>query len=929
MKSIFSIVLLISFSFFAAAQNNLQIKGKIIDSVENLKLANASISVLNAKDSTLVKFGWADNNGDYVINNLIIGKFILLVSYPTYADYVQQFTLDSTKNSRDFGTTNLFSKRLILSEVIIKGKVAALKMNGDTTEFNANAFVIQPNAKVEDLLKQLPGIQIDNNGKISAYGQEVKKVLVDGEEFFGNDPTLVTRNLRGDMIAKVQLYDKKSDPATFTGIDDGIKEKTINLKLKEDKKRGYFGKVETGIGTAEFYQAQGMANLFREKQKMAIYGNIGNTGLTGLSSSENSRYGTGGGTIGFVSGGVTLTGTNADEVESNSGRYSGQGIPLAKTSGAHYDGKWNEDKESINANVKIGSLQVDGERNTITQNDLPNGLILTNQKQDFSSQNFRKRIDANYQIKLSTTATFRVKMDGITKETETENNFLGSTLGSDLSLLNQSARKLTEKGTQQVLNVDAFYSKKLKKEGRTISWNLIGVINRDNSKGFLNAINDFYDVNGNPINTQTVNQYKINTIALNAYNSNLAFSEVFSKTFSVGLSYKLGLINSKADRKSFNPTVNGGYTILDKEYSNDFVVDQLSNQVGALFTYQKGKDRILFGGDLTTVDFKQVDRFDNLTYNRHFLNFNPRASYSFRSNPQSIFQVNYNGRTIQPAFTQIQPIKVNTDPLNVVVGNANLRPAFRHDILASFNTYKAITGLSVNFIASYDLTANPIVNSLSIDKKGISVNQFFNLKDENLQNIVLRGDLRKQIKSISGYVGWSFFFINTKDYGVINDEINKRESNSLTTNFDFSKTKQKKYDFLLGFGPRFFTGSSSLQNQLTNNGFGYDGYLNLSIYLPYKFEFRSNSTYNFQSKTESFREPYKALVINGAIGKKFMKDESLKLSISANDLLNQNVGFKRSSFGTMVTQSNFTNIARHFMFSLIWDFSKFGKTVAQ
>ncbi|MDB5016245.1 MAG: TonB-dependent receptor, partial [Mucilaginibacter sp.] len=229
----FTIILIIFTSFFTftlKAQNLYTIKGSIQDTASNAKLPNTTICVLNAKDSILRAFTRAGVNGTFNISNLGKGKFILLVTYPGYADYVEPFNLDSIKASHDFGKLNMILKARLLADVIVKGTRAAIKIKGDTTEFNAAAFTIQPNSKVEDLLKQLPGIQVDKDGKITAQGQTVTKVLVDGEEFFGDDPTLVTKNIRGDMVDKVQLYDKKSDQATFTGIDDGQRTKTINIK---------------------------------------------------------------------------------------------------------------------------------------------------------------------------------------------------------------------------------------------------------------------------------------------------------------------------------------------------------------------------------------------------------------------------------------------------------------------------------------------------------------------------------------------------------------------------------------------------------------------------------------------------------------------------------------------------------------------------
>ena len=241
-------------------------------------------------------------------------------------------------------------KSKLLETVVVSGNKGAVRIKGDTTEFNADSFRTQAGANVEDLLKKLPGIQVDKNGKITAQGEAVKKVLVDGEEFFGDDPTLVTQNLRADMVDKVQVYDKKSDQATFTGIDDGQREKTINLKLKNDKKMGYFGRLTGGIGTDGYYDEQLMANYFKKKEKMAAYGIISNTGKTGLNWNERDSYGQS--ILGQLdvdpnTGFFTNDGPggNRDELDTWSGQYEGQGYPSVKTGGLHYNNKWADRSE--------------------------------------------------------------------------------------------------------------------------------------------------------------------------------------------------------------------------------------------------------------------------------------------------------------------------------------------------------------------------------------------------------------------------------------------------------------------------------------------------------------------------------------------------------------------------------------------------------
>src|SRR5215217_4995615 len=298
-------------------------------------ITGASIVILNKKDSVIQAFTRSKADGNFMLKQLSSGNYILLATYPNYADYTEEFVLDTNHLLRDFGNIKLTPLSVLLNEVIIKGTISAVKIKGDTTEYNAKAYKLNPNDKVEDLLKRLPGIQVDRYGRITAQGQSVNKVLVDGEEFFGDDPTLVTQNIRADMVDKIQLYDKKSDRAAFTGIDDGVKNKTINVVLKEDKKNGYFGKLAAGSGTNKYYKSEGMFNLFKPKQKLSAYAIWGNDGKTNLDWQDNAKYGST--NVDLSQQGSVIHLESGDELESFSGRYNGNGHPLARTGGLHYD----------------------------------------------------------------------------------------------------------------------------------------------------------------------------------------------------------------------------------------------------------------------------------------------------------------------------------------------------------------------------------------------------------------------------------------------------------------------------------------------------------------------------------------------------------------------------------------------------------------
>ncbi|RZK58669.1 MAG: carboxypeptidase regulatory-like domain-containing protein [Pedobacter sp.] len=490
MKSIsLAIVLSLCFSTMLFAQNPYSVKGVVADTASYAKLQNATISILNAKDSTLYKFTRAKADGSFAISPMRKGNFILLLTYPAYADYVSPFVLDSVNRSFDFKQINMKSKAKLLNEVIIKGQAAAIKIKGDTTEFNAGSYTIQPNDKVEDLLKKFPGMQVDKDGKITAQGKTVSKVLVDGEEFFGDDPTLVTKNLRADMVDKVQLFEKASDQATFTGVDDGQKTTTLNIKLKEDKKSGYFGKVDGGIGTDDFYESQLMFNKFKAKQKFSAYGISSNTGKIGLGWEDRNKYGTSGGeNVEFIDGGIYISG-GGDDLDSYGGSYYGEGIPVAHTGGAHYDTKWNEDKESINTNYKIGSLGVKGRKNTLNQNNQPDRIINTTSDQTTDNSIFRQKLDVTYQIKLDTTSNLKVMVDGGLKNNDTYLHYESIGRRGDNSLLNSSIRTVDNEGDETSFNISGFYNKKLKKLGRNYSVSVSQRVTEKNDQGFLNSDN--------------------------------------------------------------------------------------------------------------------------------------------------------------------------------------------------------------------------------------------------------------------------------------------------------------------------------------------------------------------------------------------------------------------------------------------------------
>jgi hypothetical protein len=494
MKLLFSVIAILIYQI-CIAQELYSIKGTVADSSLNADLPDVSVSLLRAKDSILVSFIRTEKNGAFNFAGLKQGKYLLLITYPDYADYTENIELDLTQPSKKFNRINLTLRSRLLEEVIVRSKTASVRIKGDTTEYNAKNYVITPNSKVEDLLKQLPGLEVDRNGQIKAQGVTVTRVLVDGEQFFGDDPTLVTQNIRGDMVDKIQVFDKKSDIAVLTGIDDGVKSKTINVKLKADKKNGYFGKIEAGGASGGYYQQQGMFNYFTARQKFSIFQTFNNIGRTGLGPSDSFKYGFSNTNSYFnASNFLILPSPGTDNSESWDGRYSGEGIPETKLLDVNYDTRLNNNKNVLNINYKIGSLKIRGNRQTTSYNNLPAGLLTTNTESDIENYGFRQTLDGTYTAQLDTTAVLKTTFSGALKNFDSDNSFRSANRGISGDLLNENSRMLNNNGNEGAFNLNMTWTKALKKKGRSLTLGIFENFFKYSSAGKLNSITNFYSI---------------------------------------------------------------------------------------------------------------------------------------------------------------------------------------------------------------------------------------------------------------------------------------------------------------------------------------------------------------------------------------------------------------------------------------------------
>ena len=923
MKKIISILFLTStIAFTNSHAQETGIKGTITDTSSKQNLPNAVISLLRSKDSVLIKYTRADASGNFEIKNLPAGKFVLLTSFPNYADYTD-IIITSGNNILDLGKIAMITKAHLLEEVIVKQTIGAIKLKGDTTEYKADSFHVQPNATVEELLKKLPGIQVDKNGQITAQGQKVQKVLVDGEEFFGDDPTLVTQNIRADMVDKVQVFDKKSDQATFTGIDDGVKTKTLNLKLKDDKKKGYFGKLDLGAGTNNFYNSQLMFNKFRKKEKLSFYGILSNTGKIGLNWQDQRSYGDNSSAIQFDDNGNGFFdgSSGRDDLEGWGGSYNGQGYPKVQTGGAHYNNKWGDDKQSFNGNYKILDLSVTGNSTTNTQYILPDTLYYNNQRQSFANKITRNKTSGVYDVDFDSTSSLKLMADGSFDHKTTYNEYFTEALARDSSLVNQGNRRITTEGDNNAFNSSLLWRKKLKKKGRTLSVNVKENYNTNTSAGFLNADNNFFKGGSNiPVQNQVTDQYKISKSTALAFDTKITYTEPLSVTSSLILNYGITINNSSSNRSSFNKSASGKYETLDSIYSNHYTFNIFTQKGGAVYSFIKKKYSFNLGSNIGYTIFNQTDLKTNIPSKRDFVNWFPQAYASYSFTNQRRLSVNYNGSTSQPSLQQIQPVRTNDDPLNIVTGNAFLKPSFRNNLTLNFNDFKALSGRNIFLGITYNATNNAFATKDFVDSLGRRVSQSINVDGNN----ALSGYLYYGFKLFGANLGLNSNISSSRNVNVVNNLQNTTNSHNYTIGAYAGKQVEKLYDNSISVNATYTTSNSSIQKNISTHYWIYNIRPDIDFFLPLKLQLHSDCDFIFRQKTGIFDNDTRVILWNAWLGKKLLKGDAMVIKVSANDILNNNIGFNRTVNTNYIAQNTYSTIQRYFMLSVVWNFNKNG-----
>jgi hypothetical protein len=728
MRKLLCVVILIITVQISFAQKSV-VKGRVFDSMMHAGLAYTTVSLVRANDSALVTFARADSSGRFILNAIEKGNYLLSASYVGYVTVWQGVNVSGTsiQNIGDVYMQDVKSA----GEVTVNAKRAPVVMNNDTLEFNAENFKTQPNAVVEDMLKKMPGVTVEKDGTIKVNGQTVRRVLVNGREFFTGDVKMATQNLPAEAVDKVQVFDRQSDQSQFTGVDDGNKEKTINLKLKKDKDNALFGKLMAGAGTDERYDAQANVNKFKGKEQLSLLGMSNNTNRQGFQLMDVLNF------TGQVGRDMRNGGNVQIRVDNNDGNNNGlpitglgqtqPGVATTTAGGINYNNLWNKDKTDWSSNYMGSDIHLVTNSQTNTQNIVPNNTFNSAELSNTIYDNTQHRFNVILDQKLDSSFSFRIT-PSVTWQTTNkidESRYMSETAGGV---------KLNEGFSNTTWNADAFnfnseflFRKRFAKKGRTISLDVSTLYNHSNSDGTLVTDNTFYNPDGST-DDSALNQINYRDAITRNFASTLIYTEPVGKQslleFKGYLSTNVG--NSNKQTYDFD-NLSGKHDAYNNALSNDYQSNYTYTGGGINFRTNQKKVNITAGTQLQHAQLKSINNSIQQTVAQNFTDLLPTAIVQYNITRMKNLRFEYSTFTTQPTVLQLQPVADVSDPLNIVVGNAYLKRQYTNNFQVNLFAANPVARKNLFGFLNFSSIANAITRSDTIKQNGARVSSYTNL----------------------------------------------------------------------------------------------------------------------------------------------------------------------------------------------------------
>lgn len=922
MKKLLSLLSLVFLVSFASAQSVATVKGVLIDSLNKQSLKDASIVVLAASDSSLEVFTLAKADGSFIINNAPFGEMLIEVKFQGYEPFSKRIVFSAKNNNVDLGKIYLKQAANDLGNVTVTQ--SPVQMKKDTIEFTASAFKTKPNAVAEDLLKKIPGIQVDKDGGIKAQGETVQRVLVDGKRFFGDDPKMATRNLPPDIIDKIQVYDAASDQSAFTGFDDGNRVKTINITTRKDKRKGYFGRAALGAGAnsddalydnniniSKFNGDQqitftGQANNVN-KQNFSVQDMLGSLGGGGFSGGGGGRGG-GGATMG---GGGGLLGTGG-----------GGGIVKTLAAGLNYKDSWGT-KTQFSGSYFYNDQTTTRDQNSLTENLVTGSTdssIFSKQVQNSVTNNKNHRINFNIETNFDTSNSLIIRPNISFQNTHAETFQNTSSTRGKLASLNSSRVNTIRDNEGLNGSLEATFKHRFAKRGRTYSIGLNSSYNTNDGSGSNWSQNQFNLPSRNY--TDTLDQIYTTNRDGKTNSATLSYTEPIGKDKQLEFNYNVSsnVNNSGRSTLGYNKA-SGSYDVAVPNLSNIFENTFNANRLTVNYRIQNAKYNFSIGSGLQVGDLVSKNISTNVNLKQHFVNLFPAANFRYDFTKSKNLRLYYNGRTSQPSADQLQPVIDNSNPLLIRTGNPNLKQQFSHSFRFMFNSFDIFTQKIIFATLSGSFIENDIQNSTTISGGGVQT-----IKPVNLSGTY----------NINGFFNYGFPIKKPKSNLNLMANVSRNQAQTLvnnvsnfTRNTNLGGTISWTTNIKEGFDMNFSSNSNltmaryTLQPQQNGDFFSQTVSTEATIYSKSGWVLSTDFDYIYNAgRSEGFNTSIP--LWNASLSKQMLKNKAGELKFYVFDLLNQNISISRNVTSNYIQDLQTRVLKRYFMISFTYNLRKFG-----
>ena len=936
MKKGLGIFLLMVFStMFSFAQSPKgSVFGKVVDDNDSAPIMQATVQLLSLPDSTMVSGNVTDLDGHFVLHALP-GQYVLKVSYVGYLPFMKHIRLITTKSKLNAGKISLKTDAILLSEAVVVAEAPQVSMSEDTIGYNASAYRTPQGAMLEELVKKLPGAEVDEEGKVTINGKEVKKIMVGGKEFFGGDVKMGLKNLPVHMIEKVRAYDKQSDLARITGIDDGEEETVLDLTMKKGMDQGWFGNADMSAGSKDRYMGNAMLNHFKEHAQYSLVASANNV-------NDQSFSGGNGG-----------------------GRWKkNNGLNAVKSIGFNF--ATETEKIDMGGNIVYDYADKDTRSIRQVENFLTNGSSWSNS----NSANRGKSKDFNFDFRLEwkpdtlTNIIFRPDFSWSSNRNRSmsqsstfnkdpyqvvpnPNDYLGfdtdDDMNPDLDAIRVNAANNGSFGKTNNVNAHASLqvNRKLNNKGRNITLKGVFGYGDNENENFSNSLTRFY-MDGNIHDVDSVRRY-MNTPSNNyRYNAQLTYSEPLAKATFLQFSYKFQYKYNESDKSSYNLPY--GWEIADglpgnfeqeKEGWRDDSQSKYAEyknynheaMIALRFIRPKWQlsSGLTFQPQHTVMSYQKGDYQIDTT--RNVFNFAPKVELRIRFSKQNQLRLNYRGRTSQPSMEQLLPIVDNSNPLSISKGNPGLKPSFDHVLTFFYNQYnpKSQQGIMSHVYASY--TQNGISNSRSYNPEtGAWTMQPKNI-DGNWRAFGIFGyntALPNKKYTINSHTSANF----RNNVGYLTDMKTKMEQKNTTTEFTLKEKLSAAYrnDWIeLGVnGSIAYTVEKDKLNSANNQepyNFSYGA--NTTINAPWGTSLSTNITNQARRGYSDSSMNKDELIWNAQIAQNFLKGDAT-VSFEMYDILKKQSNITRSISSSGRSVYTYNGVNSYCMVHFIYRLNIFG-----